>query len=292
MKPPRFEYVAPRSVDEALEALERWNGEARILAGGQSLVPLLNVRLARPAAVVDVNRIPGLDGIQERNGAIEIGALARHAALEWSPVVGAALPLLEEAVRHVGDRQIRTRGTIGGSLAHADPTAELCVASLALGATVSVRGGGGSSRAVAAEELFQGPYTTSLTDREMITGVSFPRRPGAVSAFSEISRRHGDFAIVNVAAIGVPGDADTWESLRLALGGVADRPILVEEVSAIAAGRALDADMVDAIASACVEASRPPSDIRASAEYRRHLIPIYVERVLGALRARRAADLR
>jgi carbon-monoxide dehydrogenase medium subunit len=292
MKPPRFEYVAARSVDEALEELERWNGEARILAGGQSLVPLLNVRLARPAAVVDVNRIPGLDGIQERNGSIEIGALARHAALEWSPVVGAALPLLEEAVRHVGDRQIRTRGTIGGSLAHADPTAELCVASLALGATVSVRAPGGSSRAVPVEELFQGPYTTSLADGEMITGVSFPRRQGAVSAFSEFSRRHGDFAIVNVAAIGIPGAANTWESLHVALGGVSDRPILVAEASAIAAGRALDAEAVDAIAAACGEASRPPSDIRASADYRRHLVPIHVARALGTLQARRAADLR
>jgi aerobic carbon-monoxide dehydrogenase medium subunit len=291
MKPPRFKYVRVASVDEAIAALGQWRGEARLLSGGQSLVPLLNVRLARPDAVIDVNRIPRLDRIEERNGTVAIGALTRHAGLEWSPVVGASLPLLTEAIRHVGDRQIRARGTLGGSLAHADPTAELCVASLALGATIHVRGAAGS-RDIPAAELFQGPYATALADGEMITGATFPRRPGAVSAFTEVSRRHGDFAVVSVAVVGVPGPGETWESLRIALGGVSDRPILVERAGALAAGNELTADLVAAIAQACVDASRPPTDIRASAGYRRHLIPIQVERAIATLKSRRAADLR
>jgi carbon-monoxide dehydrogenase medium subunit len=291
VKPPRFEYVRVGSVDEAIAALAQWNGEARLLSGGQSLMPLLNVRLARPAAVIDVNRIPGLDRIAEQNGSVAIGALTRHAGLEWSPVVGASLPLLAEAVRHVGDRQIRARGTLGGSLAHADPTAELCVASLALAATVAVRGPDGG-RELPADRLFQGPYTTSLADGEMVTGVTFPRKPGAVSAFTEVTRRHGDFAVVSVAAVGVPGPGETWDSLRVALGGVSDRPILVEQAGTVAAGHQLEPDVVAAIGQACVDASRPPSDIRASADYRRHLIPILIERAIDTLKTRRAADLR
>jgi carbon-monoxide dehydrogenase medium subunit len=287
VKPAPFEYLRAESVAAAVSALAAWEGEARLLAGGQSLVPLLNARLAQPAAVVDVNRIDGLAGIREEADAVVVGALVRHSGLEWSPVVGARLPLLAEAVRYVGDRQIRTRGTIGGSLAHADPTAELAVAALALGARVAVESPRGT-RSVPVAELFLGPYATSLAEDEMITEVSFPRRAGAVSAFVECSRRHGDFAVLSVAAVGTPGSNGSWASLDLALGGVSDRPLLVEGVSAVAAGSELEPEAVAAIGAACVEASRPPSDVRASAEYRRHLIPVYVERALASLRERRA----
>jgi carbon-monoxide dehydrogenase medium subunit len=273
-------------VSEAVSALADWGGEARLLAGGQSLVPLLNIRLAQPAALIDVNPIQALGGVREEGDAVVVGALVRHSGLEWSPIVGARLPLLAEAVRYVGDRQIRTRGTIGGSLAHADPTAELAVAALALGARITVENPHGT-RVVPATELFLGPYATSLGADEMITEVAFPRRDGAVSAFVECSRRHGDFAVLSVAAVGVPGSNGDWRSVDLSLGGVSDRPLLVKEVTAIAAGSKLDPEVVAAIGAACVEACSPPSDVRASAEYRRHLIPIYVERVLARLCERR-----
>jgi aerobic carbon-monoxide dehydrogenase medium subunit len=291
VKPAPFKYVRAGTVGEAVSALAEWDGEARLLAGGQSLVPLLNVRLAQPAALVDVNPINTLAGIREDEDAVSVGALVRHSGLEWSPVVGARLPLLTEAVRHVGDRQIRTRGTIGGSLAHADPTAELAVTSLALGARITAESPRGT-RVVPAAELFLGPYATSLEMDEMITEVVFPRRDRAVSAFVECSRRHGDFAVLSVAAVGVPGSNGDWSSLELSLGGVSDRPLVVHGVSALAAGSSLEPDVVAAIGAACVEASQPPSDVRASAEYRRHLIPIYVERALSLLRERRAGGAR
>jgi carbon-monoxide dehydrogenase medium subunit len=284
VKPPRFEYVRAGSVDEALESLAVWNGEARLLAGGQSLVPLLNARLARPAALVDVNGVPGLDDIREENGAVVVGALVRHSALEWSPLVGTALPLLAEAVRFVGDRQIRNRGTMGGSLAHADPTAELAVAALALGATILARSRHASVE-LPASDFFRGPYTTALEDGTMVTGVSFPRSESAVSAFVERSRRHGDFAVISVAAVGVPGTDGAWQSLRLGLGGAAGRPRLGDPTELVS-GTALEPDVVRAVGEACVEASSPFSDVRASADYRRHLIPIYVERAIDAVLTR------
>jgi carbon-monoxide dehydrogenase medium subunit len=287
VKPAPFEYVRVESVPAAVAALAEWEGEARLLAGGQSLIPLMNMRLARPSALVDVNPIGTLGSVREEGDSIAVGALVRHAGLEWSPVVGARLPLLAEAVCHVGDRQIRTRGTIGGSLAHADPTGELPVAALALGAQLSVESRHGT-RAVPVEDLFLGAYSTSLGEGEMITEVTFPRRDGAVSAFVECSRRHGDFAVLSVAAVGVPApNGGGWEALRLSLGGVADRPILVPRASELAAGTELETDVVEAIGAACVEASDPPTDVRASAGYRRQLIPVYVERALARLRERR-----
>jgi aerobic carbon-monoxide dehydrogenase medium subunit len=287
MKPAPFEYIRASSVEEAVSALADWNGEARLLAGGQSLMPLLNARLAQPAALVDINGIQALDSIREDNGAVVVGALVRHSALEWSSVVEMRVPLLAEAVRFVGDRQIRTRGTIGGSVAHADPTGELPLGALLLAATIRARSRDGS-REIAASEFFQGLYATALESGEMVTELIFPRVEGAVSAFAEHARRHGDFAILSVAAMGVPGSGQGWKSLRLALGGVADRPLLVERASSIAAGTRLEPDVVRALGEASVEASDPRSDVRASAEYRRHLIPVYVERVLAELEARRA----
>jgi len=282
LKPPPFAYVRAASVEEAVAKLREWEGEARLLAGGQSLVPLLNMRLARPACVVDVNRVEGLDGVHEEDGVVRIGALVRHATLELSPVIAATLPLLARMVRFVGDRQVRLRGTLGGSLAHADPTGELPLAAVALGATVTARGPGGI-RELSAGELLEGPYATSLAGDEMITQVAFPARAGTVGAFAEVTRRHGDFAVLAVAAVGEPGADGAWRSVRIALGGVAGRPFHAAEASALAAGTHLEPDVVAAIGEACAGAAEPYSDIRASAEYRRHLIPVYVARVLAEL---------
>ena len=286
MKPAPFLYRQAGSISEAVGLLAEWEGEAKLLAGGQSLMPMMNMRLVRPGCLVDINGVAGLDDIREDDGQIAVGALTRYSTIEWSPTIGARLPLLAELVRYVGDRQIRTRGTIGGSLAHADPTGELPLATLALDATLRVQGGGGS-REISSSAFFQGPYATVLEGDEMITEVVFPFVPEAVGAFAECTRRHGDFAVMSVAALGVPGKGDTWDSVRVALGGVADTPFAADEASALAAGTSLDAEVVQAIGEACAGAADPHSDVRASAEYRRHLIPIYVERVLEQLRRRR-----
>jgi carbon-monoxide dehydrogenase medium subunit len=291
VKPAPFAYRRAHSVDEAVSLLAELGDEARLLAGGQSLVPLLNARLARPTAVIDVNRIAGLDGIVKEDGQLRVGALVRHAQLEWSPEIAAELPLLGEMVRFVGDRQVRLRGTLGGSLAHADPTAELPLAAVTLGATVVARGPSGF-RELPAEELVQGYYTTSLAPDEMLTEIAFPVGRDHVGAFAEVARRHGDFAVIAVAAAGVSGGDGAWRSLRIGLAGVGNRPLLCTEAAALGIGARLDAETRRAIGEACLAVAEPKSDVRASAEYRRHLLPIYVSRVLETLERRREEHAR
>jgi len=280
VKPAPFEYIRVESVEEAIAALAEREGEARLLAGGQSLVPLLNMRLLQPEAVVDVNRVPGLGEIREEDGQVTIGALTRYCQVEWSPTIGSRLPLLTEAVSHIGDRQVRSRGTIGGALAHADPTGELPLAALALGATAVVRSPDGT-REIPAEELFLGPYFTSLEPAEMITEVRFPYGR-TVSAIVEHARRHGDFCVIGVAAVGEPENGG-WKSIRIALSGVSPTPFVGAELF----DTRLESAVVDRVAEACVAAADPSDDVRASADYRRHLIPIYVRRALRELERRR-----
>jgi carbon-monoxide dehydrogenase medium subunit len=285
VKPAPFEYLRASSTEEAVDVLRQWDGAARILAGGQSLVPLLNMRLMRPEAIVDVNRVEGLGEISEEGGQVRVGALTRYCSVEWSPVIGARIPLLTEVMRHIGDRQVRSRGTVGGSLAHADPTGELPLAAVALDATVVVDGPE-STREVAADEFFEGPYATVLEPAEMITQVRFPARR-TVSAFAEHARRHGDFCILSVAAVGEPNGNGGWKSVRLALGGVSERPFVAAEASRLLAGTTLEPEVVAAAGVAAAESAEPTDDIRASADYRLHLIPIYVRRVLEELTRRR-----
>jgi carbon-monoxide dehydrogenase medium subunit len=288
MKPPPFEYVVAASTAEAVAALQQYDGNARVLAGGQSLVPLLNMRLLRPAAVIDINRIPGLDAIAEEGDVVRVGALARHSAVERSPLVQRRLPLLAEAVTFVGDRQVRNRGTLGGSLAQADAAGELPLVAVALDATIGVLGPGGARR-IRAVDFFRGPYTTALEATEVIVEVEFPAPAGAVGAIAEHTRRHGDFAVVSVAATAQRAADGTWRGVRIALGGVADRPLFAERASALLAGTRLEADRVRAAGEACVAVADPGSDVRASAEYRRHLLPVYLARVVDQLHARAAA---
>lgn len=290
MKPAPFAYERASTVEEAIGLLQRYEGDARLLAGGQSLVPLLNMRLLMPGAVIDVNGVTGLDEIREEGDQVTIGALTRYRTIEWSPTLGARLPLLTEIVRYVGDRQVRSRGTIGGSLSHADPTGELPLAAIALGATVVVQGPE-ARRAVRAEEFFLGPYSTVLEPDEMVVEVRFPVRR-TVSAVLEHARRHGDFAVIGVAVVGEPDGDGGWRAVRLALGGVSDTPFLAEKASEILSGSTLDADSIEQAAVAALEAADPPDDIRASADYRRHLIPIYVRRALELMQARRSEGAR
>ena len=286
MKPAPFAYERASTVDEAIALLRRYEADARLLAGGQSLVPLLNMRLLMPAAVIDVNGVAGLAEIREEGDEVVIGALTRYSAIEWSPTLGTRLPLLTETVRYVGDRQVRSRGTLGGSLAHADPTGEMPLAALALGATVVVQGRD-ARREVSADEFFLGPYYTVLEPEEMLVEVRFPVRR-TVSAVLEHARRHGDFAVISVAAVGEPNGDGGWKSIRLALGGVSDTPFFAGEASEILSGTTLESDVIERAGAAVVEAADPPDDIRASADYRRHLIPIYVRRALELMQARRS----
>jgi aerobic carbon-monoxide dehydrogenase medium subunit len=290
VKPAPFAYERASSVEEAIALLGRYEGDARLLAGGQSLVPLLNMRLLMPSAVIDVNGVPGLDEIREEGDEVAIGALTRYCTIEWSPTLGSRLPLLTEIVRYVGDRQVRSRGTLGGSLAHGDPTGEMPLAALALGATIVVQGAGGR-REVPAEEFFLGPYYTVLEPEEMLVEVRFPVRR-TVSAVAEHARRHGDFAVIGVAAVGEPNGDGGWGPVRVALSGVSDAPFLAAEASELLSGTKLEPDVVERAVAAAAAAADPPDDVRASADYRRHLIPIYVRRALEALQARRSEGAR
>jgi CO/xanthine dehydrogenase FAD-binding subunit len=200
VKPPPFEYVAPRSLDEVFAHLARAGGDAKLLAGGQSLVPMLNMRLTRPAILVDLGRVAGLDHVRESNGHVAIGALTRQRAAELSPAVRRHAPLLAEALPYIGHPTIRNRGTIGGSLAHADPAAELPAVAAALDAELVVASANGR-RTVKADQFFVAYLTTSLAPDEVLVELRLPRpSPTTRVAFTELSRRHGDFALVGVAA--------------------------------------------------------------------------------------------
>jgi CO/xanthine dehydrogenase FAD-binding subunit len=216
MKPAPFDYLVPRTLDEALGAIGE---DARVLAGGQSLVPMMNFRLARPEMLVDVNRVPGLGYLRRTGGVLRIGALTRLATLERSPLVAREWPLLTQAVRFVGHPQIRTRGTVGGSVAHADPAAELPAALTALGARFHARSLRGS-RTLNADQLFVGPYETAIADDELLIEIEVPPPPaGARMAFAEHARTHGDFATAGAAVVIAPG-----ERCAIALLGAGSTP--------------------------------------------------------------------
>jgi carbon-monoxide dehydrogenase medium subunit len=278
VKPPRFDYHAPHSIDEAVALLARYGGDARPLAGGQSLVPLLNFRLARPAALIDLNRIPALAGIREGDGHVTFGAMTRQRAVEFSPVVARRLPLLAEATRWVGHLPIRSRGTIGGSIAHADPSAEYPAVLTALEGTVVVRGPKGE-RVLTPAELFETYLTTTLAPDELLTEVRLPAMPGGAGwAFEEFARRHGDFAIVGVAAA-------LWREggrirARLATAGAGPVPLRLRGAEEILERDGVGEGAVAAAAARAAELVRPDSDLHASADYRRNLTRVLTERAV------------
>jgi aerobic carbon-monoxide dehydrogenase medium subunit len=282
VKPPVFDYHAPPSVEEAIELLVRYGGEAKLLAGGQSLMPLLNFRLSRPAALVDLNPIPSLAYIQEEDGHVRLGAMTRQRRIEFSPVVKRTLPLLAEATTLVGHLPIRTRGTIGGSIAHADPSAEYPAVLTALDGVVIVRGPRGE-RTITPSELFRGYLTTSLGPDEILVEVRLPAMPtGAGFAFEEFSRRHGDFALAGIAAMLV-GQGQRCTSARLATAGAGPTPIRLRDAEKILERDGLSEAAISAAGQRAAELVQPDSDIHASADYRRHLV-----RVLTARAVRRA----
>ena len=283
MKSADFAYHRPRDVAEAVRCLRDYDGGARVLAGGQSLMPMMNMRLWRPDAVVDINGLTDLAELTADGDETRIGALVRYSTLEFSPLVAERLPLIKAMVAFVGDRQVRNRGTIGGSLVQGDPTGEMPLACLVLGATVTALGPSGT-RAVTMGDLYQGAYATTLAPDEVLTEVRFPPHPPRF-AFRECCRRHNDFCVLSVAATGHVSADGRWSGLRIGLGGVNDTPVLAEASMALLEGSRLDDADIAAAGEAALDAIDPPDDIRGSAEYRAHLVPLYVARVLRDLRA-------
>ena len=298
MKPPPFLYAAPDTVDETLVLLAEYGAEAKLLAGGQSLMPLLNMRLARPAVLIDLNRVKGLDDITPANGEIRVGAMTRQRAAERSPVLASRVPLIAEALRWVGHAQIRNRGTVGGSLAHADPAAELPAVAAALGATFVIAGQNGT-RTLSPDEFFMGYLTTAIEPTEVLTEVRIPvMARDAGWAFTEVSRRHGDFALVGVAAL-VHVDGDRCRDVRLAFTGVGPMPVRVREAEATLEGQRLTRDarsgqpggrlddaVLQEVGRMVAERLEPESDIQASAEYRKHIAGVLARRALTTAAAR------
>jgi CO/xanthine dehydrogenase FAD-binding subunit len=279
MKPPPFDYHAPHSAAEALELLGRYGADARLLAGGQSLVPLLNFRLSAPAVIVDLNRAADLAYIGEANGQVRLGAMTRQRAIEFSPLVKSRLPLLAEATRWVGHLPTRTRGTIGGSLAHSDPAAEYPAVAAALDAELVIRGRAGS-RVMRADEFFVGFMTTALQPGEMLVEVRMAAQaPNSGWAFEEFSRRHGDFAIVGIAAM-VVVEGDRIRSARLAACGAGPTAIRLGAAEGILERGGVDDRYIDDAAARAAELVDPGADLHASVEYRRHLTRVLTRRAL------------
>jgi aerobic carbon-monoxide dehydrogenase medium subunit len=284
VKPAPFAYVRAVSVADAVQVLDDEGGAARVLAGGQSLVPMLNMRLMRPSALVDINGLGEELGRVETDGAeTVVGALVRYAELEASPMVSERLPLLQHVARYIGDRAVRNRGTLGGALAQSDPTGEMPLACLALDARIVARSRGGE-RTLPVGEFFSGAYENALDPDELIVAIRFPIAP-ARFAFFERNRKHNDWAVLAVAALGDVDPDGRFSRVRLALGGVNDRPVLAEAAMRRLEGQQWDDAVVTEAADLALEAVDPPDDVRASAEYRRHLVPVHVRRVLRTLAA-------
>lgn len=279
----------PASVEEALDLLARHGDEAKAIAGGQSLGPLLNLRLASPRLLVDVGRLPELQGVEvEEDGALVVGAATRQRALERDPRVARACPLLAEALPHVGHVAIRNRGTIGGSLAHADPAAELPAVATALGAELRVRSRGGS-RSLAPPELFVMPLVTSLAPDELLVSIRLPApMPRTGYAWCELAERHGDFALAGVAAVVSLDGQGACQGVRLALAGVAGVPVDASTAAFVLVGRPPDPEALDEASARVAETCDPVSDAHAPGLYRRRLAGVLARRAL-ALAARRAA---
>lgn len=282
MKASAFAYARPATLDEALVLLERYGDEARILAGGQSLIPALNMRVAAPRVLIDIGGLSELTGIQASESELSIGALTRHRDVERSQDVARHLPLLHQAMPHVAHAAIRNRGTFGGSIALADPAAEIPACSLALDATFIVAGRSGK-RSIAAGEFFKGFYETALEPGDILLGARFPAlAPGHRSAFGELARRHGDYAIVGLAAQArVTGDALC--DVRLAYFGVGAKPALARAAAAAMERRSFSADVLSGARAALEQDLDPLGDIHHSAAVKMHLARVLTGRVVAQL---------
>ena len=293
MKPPKFDYHRPETLDEALALLAEHGDDARVIAGGQSLVPMMNMRLAQPGHLVDINAIEGLSYIRANNGSVEIGALTRHQQVEKSSLLLQNCPPLPAAARNIGHYALRERGTIGGSLALADPAAEFPLIAMLLDAEMSVRSTAGQ-RAVLARDFFVSVFTTSLEAGEIVTQVSLRSLgQGEGWGFRWLARRSGDYAIVNAAATLVLNGAGRIDRIALALGGVGATPVRLTGLEQESRGKETKGDWAREIAAQAAAQADPESDKNASAEYRKELIEVLLaaalEDALGRTAGRRAA---
>jgi carbon-monoxide dehydrogenase medium subunit len=279
MKPAPFAYAAPTTVDEALEQLARFGEDSRVLAGGQSLAALMNLRLTQPRGLVDLNGVDELSWIRSEAGSVTVGAMARQRAVERSPEVGARLPALVAALGHVGHFQIRNRGTIGGSICHADQAAELPGVLLACDGWVEAASTAGT-RSVKAADLFVGPFSTVLRPDEIVTSVCFPVPPtGTGWSFREVARRHGDFAVAGVTTfLGLAGGV--VDRAAVVAIGLDSRPVRLDAAERILVGHEYGADLRDAAVAAGRAAVNPTDDLHASAETKRHLAGVLLRRTL------------
>jgi carbon-monoxide dehydrogenase medium subunit len=280
MKPPLFHYHDPVTVSETLDLLAEYGDEAKVLAGGQSLMPLLNLRLSRPDQLVDINRLTELRGIEVGAEVVTIRTLTRHVDVEQSPELAAASPLLADAVSFIGHRVIRNRGTIGGSLAHADPSAELPAVMTALGATVTLTSHGGVRR-VPASDFFVMPLTTVMEAEELLTQVEFPRQsPTSGSAVEELARRSGDFALVGVVATVDLDPSGRVGRSRLVSFATGPRPIRLVAAEEALQGRPLDEGVLEEASLAAAAEISPTGDRQGSAEFRRSVTGVLVTRAV------------
>jgi carbon-monoxide dehydrogenase medium subunit len=286
---PAFRYHRPSSVDEAVGLLADFGADAKVLAGGQSLVPLLALRLSHPEHLVDIGRVEGLDTIDDGPDGLTVGAGVRHADLELSPVAGRAAPLVAAAMPHIGHRAIRNRGTVCGSLAHADPAAELPAVTLAVDAELVVRSSAGE-RTIPAGDFYLGYLSSALDETELLTAVRFPPWPARTGwSVQEISRRHGDYALVGLAAVLGVGEDGRIERAALSFFGAGATPVRVAEAERMLLGAQPDPAAFAEAAEAVTRTIDPPGDNHATAAYRAHVAGVLTRRCLAEAAGRTGA---
>ncbi len=284
MKPAPFAYVNADSLDQVCDLLRQHDGNARVLAGGQSLVAILNMRLATPELLIDINRLDGLSGISVADGSVRIGATTRQVELERSPEIARHLPLIAKAMPHIGHPAIRNRGTFGGSIAFADPAAELPACARALGGRFILHGPDGT-RTVDADDFFLGLFETSLAPDEVLVAVEFETpKDGYRSAFAELSRRHGDYAVIGLAAHGKVADG-VFSDLRLVFFSAGDRPILARTAAAAIEGLAYSPQTAKAVQDSLHQDLDPPGDLNGGSATKLHLARVLAGRILADLSA-------
>jgi len=290
MKPPVFDYAAPTTLAEAIALLVQHEGDAKVLSGGQSLVPLLNMRLARPAVLVDLARVPDLDYVRSEGDGFAIGAMTRQRTVELSPLVQAQHPMLHAGMLLIAHPQNRNQGTVGGSLAHADPAAELPALALALEASFHATGPQGE-RSIAASDFFLTYLTTALDSREILTAVRFPTLPARTGwSIVEVARRHGDFALAGVVAVVALQPDGRCASARLVLFGVGSTPIRAQSAEQLLVGQPGEpAVFARAATQAAADLEEPLSDVHATAIYRRDLARVLTGRALAEATSRARA---
>jgi carbon-monoxide dehydrogenase medium subunit len=272
--PAEFDYVAPDSLDAALGALREGGEDAKVLAGGHSLLPLMKLRLAAPTLLVDLRRVPGLAGIERDNGAFRIGAMTRHHAVATSDLGLAAI-----VAATIADQQVRNRGTIGGSVAHGDPASDMPAVMLAAEGTITARGASGE-RAIAAADFFQDYLTTALEDGEILTSLRLPALDGYGFAYRKFNRRREDWAMVAVCALVKKAGDGSCEDVRIGLTNMGSVPLRASAAEAALRGRPLDADSIAAAAEQAAEGTEPPGDLNATPDYKRHLARVLCRRAL------------